>query len=132
MAMAGGNPNFKPGRKKGSKTKMPTAAKQAVRDCFERVGEDKPELLMSVLMDGLLAGPPTSLGYLRLWAEYSLQKPEQRFKVDGTVRKVIKVILPSPDELSDGPSLDASYTVAPDAPGLSQASVANFLEASKD
>jgi len=104
-------------------------------DCFERAGREQPDLLYQVLIDGLNAGGMISLGFLRLWADYSLQKPEQRMKIDGTVRKVIRVILPS-REAMETPTLEAEYTAddAEPAPqhALTQAAVSRFLEQSKD
>jgi len=126
---------FKPGRKAGSKNRVHGDAKQAMLDCFERAGREQPDLLYQVLIDGLNAGGMISLGFLRLWADYSLQKPEQRMKIDGTVRKVIRVILPS-REAMETPTLEAEYTAddAEPAPqhALTQAAVSRFLEQSKD
>jgi hypothetical protein len=121
------------GRKRGAKSRLRGNAKKIMLDCFQRVGEDHQELLYQTMVNGLREGGMVSLGFLRLWADYSLQKPEQRLKVDGTVRKVIKVILPSRKEMQTK-TLEAEYEeVKPvTEPALTRAAVSNFLQQAKD
>lgn len=67
------------GRPKGSKNKVSRSVKGALDGL-------KDAQLVDVLLKGLAADPPASLGYLKLAAEYKWGKPKESVEHTGELR----------------------------------------------
>ena len=71
------HPGAKPGRRKGSKNKIPGSVKALILGICEEIVTENPELIRRALIAGFTAKPPRSLPYLKLVAHYLDGKPRE-------------------------------------------------------
>jgi hypothetical protein len=64
------HPGAKPGRRKGSKNKIPRSVKALILGICEQIVTENPELIRRALVAGLTAKPPRSCPYLQLAVYY--------------------------------------------------------------
>ncbi len=89
-----------PGRPRGSRDKIPRALKASIRQVFEDIASEDPELIRAAVRAGLTAPPPKSFPYLQLAAAYVDGKPADEIKM-RIERPPIRIINEAPDGSSD-------------------------------
>ena len=85
-----------PGRKKGARDRVPRSFKASIRDVFEAIATEDPEMIKTAIERGLRGRPRESFPYVQLAAHYIDGKPEDVVRLKGQSMPAPYVIVPPP------------------------------------
>lgn len=89
-----------PGRPKGRKNEVPKSFKASIKQVFENIATDDPELIKTAVLRGLKGKPREAFPFLQLAAHYIDGKPADTVNVNGAQGATPWVVVVAPDPAS--------------------------------